>query len=120
MLVTIQQEQQQQLLQTPYPTGSTDVNQHKPTSSNSILHAPTHEENFELGSITHHLLHEAEGGGLPRDPNVAGGCLRGGHGACAARGRRGLRRRLNGEAALPDGERGEEERETLGCTAQGF
>jgi hypothetical protein len=46
--------------------------------------------------ITYHLLHEAEGGGLARDPDVACGCLRRGHGACTARVGRGLRRRRYG------------------------
>jgi hypothetical protein len=46
--------------------------------------------------IAYHLLHEAEGGGLARDPDVACGCLRRGHGACTARVGRGLRRRRYG------------------------
>jgi len=43
--------------------------------------------------IAYHLFHEAEGGGLPRDPYVAWGRLRHSHGACAALGRRGVCRR---------------------------
>jgi hypothetical protein len=45
------------------------------------------------GRITYHLLHKAEGGGLPRDPDVAWRRLGGSHGACSALGRRGFHRR---------------------------
>jgi hypothetical protein len=57
------------------------------------------------------LLHEAEGGGLARDPDVACWCLRRGHGACTARVRRGLcrRRYVWVRVELPGGEREREE-----------
>jgi hypothetical protein len=66
--------------------------------------------------IAYHLFHEAEGGGLPRDPYVACGRLRCSHGACAAWGRRGVRRRRRRDRVPRSPELTEEEgaeRETL-------
>jgi len=63
--------------------------------------------------IAYHLFHEAEGGGLPRDPYVAWGRLRHSHGACAALGRRGVCRRRRDWAALSWAAGEGAERETL-------